>query len=131
MAMLLPLQTQRSAGTPTLNHNGRRTLPLMVCPTQSHKLCLKLTNRLVWHNIAYGITFGSSVSFYHSTGSDPLTLTAGPVSVSGSSNGADWHLGVLRLPRSGQADGGAEDWYYSGVYIESGTLTTSVTGPST
>jgi len=83
----------------------------------------------VWHNIAYGITFGSSVSFYHSTGSDPLALTAGPVTTSGTSNGEDWHLGVLRLPRSGYTDNAPEDWYFSGVYIESGPVTTSITGP--
>jgi hypothetical protein len=38
----------------------------------------------VWHNIAYGIV--------------PA------VSVSASSNGADWHLGVLELPRDGYTD---------------------------
>ncbi|KAH7351028.1 hypothetical protein BKA65DRAFT_583206 [Rhexocercosporidium sp. MPI-PUGE-AT-0058] len=84
----------------------------------------------VWHNVAFGIDFGAnSVTFYHSTGADPLAQTAGPISTSTSSNGADWHLGVLRLPKSGVSDGGAEDWYYSGVYIESGTLTTSIAGP--
>lgn len=69
-----------------------------------------------------------SVAFWHSTGSDPLTLTVPAVSVSASSNGEDWHLGVLELPVSGQADG-TEDFYFSGVYIESGSLTTSVAGP--
>ncbi|RPB23453.1 hypothetical protein L211DRAFT_849720 [Terfezia boudieri ATCC MYA-4762] len=31
-----------------------------------------------------------------------------------------WHLGVLRLPNrsSGTSDPAAEDWYFSGVYIE-------------
>ncbi|CAD6444731.1 31534587-2252-4c14-a076-203e52adcf4c [Sclerotinia trifoliorum] len=83
----------------------------------------------VWHNVAYGIDFSAgSVEFYHSTGSDPLTLTVPAVSVSASSNGADWHLGVLELPVSGQTDG-TEDFYFSGVYIESGSLTTSVAGP--
>ncbi|KAF7933788.1 uncharacterized protein EAE98_003497 [Botrytis deweyae] len=83
----------------------------------------------VWHNIAYGIDFSAgSVEFYHSTGSDPLTLTVPAVSVSASSNGADWHLGVLELPVTGQTDG-TEDFYFSGVYIESGSLTTSVAGP--
>ncbi|KAF2703282.1 glycoside hydrolase family 131 protein [Pleomassaria siparia CBS 279.74] len=79
-----------------------------------------------WHNIAYEIDFDAgSVSLWHSTGSDALTSTAGPVTTSTSSNGADWHLGVLRLP--GSNDGtGAEDWYFSGVYVESGDLTTSV-----
>ncbi|KAF2624063.1 glycoside hydrolase family 131 protein [Macroventuria anomochaeta] len=79
-----------------------------------------------WHNVAYEIDFDTgSVSFYHSTGSDALTKTAGPFDASTSSNGADWHLGVLRLPGSNDADG-AEDWFFSGVYVESGDLTTSV-----
>lgn len=71
----------------------------------------------------------NTVGFWHSTGSDPLTQVVAPVSVSTSSNGADWHLGVLELPRDGYADAN-EDYYFSGVYIESGTLTTAVTGPA-
>jgi hypothetical protein len=71
---------------------------------------------------------GGSVAFWHSTGSDPLTLTVAAVSVSASSNGEDWHLGVLELPVSGQVDA-TEDIYFSGVYVESGSLTTSVAGP--
>lgn len=50
------------------------------------------------------------------------------MSVSTSSNGADWHLGVLELPRSGYPDAN-EDFYFSGVYVEDGTITTSVSGP--
>ncbi|KAK5137977.1 hypothetical protein LTR08_005774 [Meristemomyces frigidus] len=50
----------------------------------------------VWHNIAYAIDFDAgSVGFYHSTGADDLKLTVSPVSVSATSSGADWHLGVL------------------------------------
>ncbi|KAL9095672.1 MAG: hypothetical protein Q9165_002104 [Trypethelium subeluteriae] len=83
----------------------------------------------VWHNIAYGIDFDAgSVTFYHSTGSDPLTKTAGPVSVSASSNGADWHVGVLGLNQTSAIT--TENWLWSGVYIESGSLTTSVAGPA-
>jgi len=83
----------------------------------------------VWHNVAYEIDFsGGTVAFWHSTGSDPLTLTVSAVSASASSNGEDWHLGVLELPVSGQSDT-TEDYYFSGVYIESGSLTTSVAGP--
>lgn len=83
----------------------------------------------VWHNVAYEIDFSANtVAFWHSTGSDDLKLTVSAVSVSASSNGADWHLGVLELPRSGYPDG-LEDLYFSGVYIESGSLTTSVSGP--
>ena len=59
-----------------------------------------------------------------------LTLDAeiAPVSVSASSNGADWHLGVLELPRSGYPDSN-EDFYFSGVFIESGPITTAIGGP--
>lgn len=92
------------------------------------------------------------MNFYHSTGAEDLTLTAGPVTGSASSvsfplliseerkkqgmltqhpqNGADWHLGVLRLPKDGEDATAAEDWYFSGVYIESGTLTKTVVGPA-
>ncbi len=52
-----------------------------------------------------------------------------PVSASASSNGADWHLGVLEQPRSGYSDA-TEDFFFSGVYIETGTITTAVGGPS-
>lgn len=79
-----------------------------------------------WHNVAYGIDFSAgTVEFYHSTGADDLKKIAGPVSASTDSNGADWHLGVLRLTN----DGSTEDWNFSGVYIESGDLTTSVVSP--
>ena len=47
---------------------------------------------------------------------------------SASSNGQDWHLGVLELPRGGYPDQD-EDFYFSGVYIESGPITTAVSGP--
>jgi hypothetical protein len=79
-----------------------------------------------WHNVAYEIDFDAgSVTFWHSTGSDALTKTAGPITASTSSNGADFHVGVLRLPGSNDAPG-AEDWFFSGVYIESGELTTAI-----
>jgi len=83
----------------------------------------------VWHNVAYEIDFSANtVGFWHSTGGNPLTRLVAPVSVSTSSNGADWHVGVLELPRDGYPDSN-EDYYWSGVYIESGSLTTSVSGP--
>lgn len=79
-----------------------------------------------WHNVAYEIDFDAgAVTFWHSTGSSALAKTAGPVKASTSSNGADWHVGVLRLPGSNDAPG-AEDWFFSGVYIESGELTTAI-----
>lgn len=76
--------------------------------------------------VAYEIDFSANtVGFWHSTGADPLKLTVSPVSASTSSNGADWHLGVLELPRSGYSDSN-EDFYFSGVYVESGSLTTTI-----
>jgi hypothetical protein len=87
----------------------------------------------VWHNFAYEINFSSNqVTLWHSTGAAALTKTAGPFSASTSTNSADWHLGVLRLPnRNGGTNAqGAEDWYFSGVYVESGSLTTAFTGGS-
>jgi hypothetical protein len=83
----------------------------------------------VWHNIAYEIDFGANrVGFWHSLNDQPLKQLVAPVSASTSSNGQDWHLGVLELPRSGYPDKN-EDFYFSGVYIEDGTITTSVSGP--
>ena len=79
-----------------------------------------------WHNVAYGIDFSAgTVEFYHSTGAAALEKIAGPVAASTDSNGADWHLGVLRLTN----DGSQEDWNFSGVYIESGDITTSIVSP--
>ncbi|KAF3922314.1 hypothetical protein ABW20_dc0109262 [Dactylellina cionopaga] len=82
----------------------------------------------VWHNVAYDINFSTQqVSFWHSTGSDPLVLTAGPFSASTQSNAADWHLGVLRLPMNSDLQSSdVEDWYFSGVYVESGSLTKNI-----
>ncbi|KAI1501268.1 hypothetical protein F5X99DRAFT_428563 [Biscogniauxia marginata] len=83
----------------------------------------------VWHNVAFEIDFSSNtVGFWHSEGADPLERVVAPVSASTSSNGADWHLGVLELPRSGYSDG-TEDFYFSGVYIEDGAVTTEIGGP--
>jgi hypothetical protein len=84
----------------------------------------------VWHNVAYEIDFSkNTVGFWHSEGGDALKQVVAPVSASTSSNGADWHLGVLELPRSGYSDS-TEDFYFSGVYIESGSITTAIGGPT-
>ncbi|KAH0292635.1 hypothetical protein M436DRAFT_82994 [Aureobasidium namibiae CBS 147.97] len=76
-----------------------------------------------WHNVAYGIDFDAgTVEFFHSTGGDALVSKAGPIKASVSSNGADWHVGVLKFSKT------KEDWFFSGVYIEDGELTTAVGG---
>jgi hypothetical protein len=73
--------------------------------------------------VAYGIDFdASTVEFFHSTGGDKLVSKAGPMKASVSSNGADWHVGVLKFSKT------KEDWFFSGVYIEDGELTASVGG---
>jgi hypothetical protein len=79
-----------------------------------------------WHNVAYEIDFDAGqVTFWHSTGSAALEKIAGPEKVSAQSNGADWHVGVLRLP--GSNDGtGAEDWFFSGVFVEDGDVTKEI-----
>lgn len=71
----------------------------------------------------------NTVEFYHSTGADDLVLTVEAVSATVSSNGADWHVGVLELQRDGYDDT-TEDFFFSGVYIED-ELTLSVSGGST
>ncbi|KAI5868140.1 hypothetical protein GGS23DRAFT_13517 [Durotheca rogersii] len=84
----------------------------------------------VWHNVAFEIDFGArTVGLWHSEGGDPLVQTVAPVSASTSSNGQDWHLGVLELPRSGYPDT-TEDFYFSGIYIESGPITTAIGSPT-
>ncbi|KAK6819125.1 hypothetical protein RU639_008313 [Aspergillus parasiticus] len=79
-----------------------------------------------WYNFAYDIDFDSQkVGLWASNGSEPLTQVVEPVSASTSTNSADWHVGQLRLPGS-ESDDAAEDWFWSGVYIEEGPITTEV-----
>lgn len=82
-----------------------------------------------WYNFAYDIDFSAGqVGLWQSTGSAPLTQVVAPIAQSASSNGADWHIGVLRLPNGG-TNAAAEDYFWSGIYIESGSITTSIAGP--
>ncbi|KAF7597137.1 hypothetical protein BBP40_009475 [Aspergillus hancockii] len=79
-----------------------------------------------WYNFAYDIDFDSqTVGLWASNGSDPLTQVVAPVSASTSTNSADWHVGQLRLPGSA-SDDAAEDWYWSGVYIEEAPITKNI-----
>ncbi|KAF7713084.1 Glycoside Hydrolase Family 131 protein [Penicillium ucsense] len=83
-----------------------------------------------WYNFAYDIDFdGQTVGLWASNGSAPLTEVVTGVKASTSTNSADWHVGQLRLPNGG-TDAQAEDWFWSGVYIEKGPITTSIAGPS-
>ncbi|KAF2155067.1 glycoside hydrolase family 131 protein [Myriangium duriaei CBS 260.36] len=85
-----------------------------------------------WHNIAYEVDFSAkTVAFYHSLGANDLALIAGPQPAPTYSNAWDFHIGVLRLANPDLSMTGAtEDWYFSGIYIETGPLTHSVSGPN-
>ncbi|PLB51045.1 hypothetical protein P170DRAFT_355312 [Aspergillus steynii IBT 23096] len=81
-----------------------------------------------WYNFAYEIDFDAqTVGLWASDGSAALTQVVKPVSASAQTNSQDWHVGELRLD-NGQK-GGAEDWYWSGIYIEKGEITKVVSGP--
>lgn len=83
-----------------------------------------------WYNFAYDIDFDTgTVGLWMSTGSDDLKKVVSPVSASTYTNSKDWHVGELRLPNGG-SDDAAEDWFWSGIYVETVPLTTSVAGPN-
>ncbi|TFL03221.1 carbohydrate-binding module family 1 protein [Pterulicium gracile] len=76
-----------------------------------------------WYNFAYEINFSSNTAaLWASTGGAALTKVTSNISVTVSTNSADWHLGVLRV----QGSGVTSDFYFSGVYIESGSITTAI-----
>ncbi|KAF4612099.1 hypothetical protein D9613_003637 [Agrocybe pediades] len=82
-----------------------------------------------WYNFAYDIDFSAStVGLWTSTGSDDLKQVIPNKSASTSTNSADWHIGVLRLPNGG-TNAAAEDWFWSGIFIEQAPITTSIAGP--
>ncbi|KAI0688866.1 hypothetical protein C8Q76DRAFT_259251 [Earliella scabrosa] len=76
-----------------------------------------------WFNFAYDIDFSAgSVGLWASTGSDPLKKVMNNVKASTSTNSADFHVGVLRIVNTPAP----EDWFVSGVFIESGPITTAI-----
>nr|VWP00956.1 Uncharacterized protein [Ganoderma boninense] len=76
-----------------------------------------------WYNFAYDIDFSAgTVSLWASNGSSPLTKVANNIAASTSTNSEDFHVGVLRIVNTDAP----EDWYVSGVYIESGPITTAI-----
>ncbi|RHZ63769.1 glycoside hydrolase family 131 protein [Aspergillus thermomutatus] len=82
-----------------------------------------------WYNFAYDIDFGAgTVGLWASTGSEALAKVVENVGASTSTNSQDWHVGELRLDNGGTS-AAAEDWFWSGVYVESGSVTTDVAGP--
>ncbi|THV00837.1 hypothetical protein K435DRAFT_750788 [Dendrothele bispora CBS 962.96] len=76
-----------------------------------------------WYNFAYDIDFSAgTVGLWASTGSAPLTKVVQNKAASTSTNSEDFHVGVLRIVNTPTP----EDWYVSGVYIESGPITTAI-----
>ncbi|KAB8251807.1 hypothetical protein BDV35DRAFT_296540 [Aspergillus flavus] len=82
-----------------------------------------------WYNFAYEIDFSAkTVGLWTSTGAEALKKVVEPVSAATQTDSKDWHVGELRLD-NGQK-GGKEDWFWSGVYIEKGEITTAIAGPA-
>lgn len=82
-----------------------------------------------WYNFAYDIDFSAgTVGLWSSNGSNALTQIVAPRSASPSTNSADWHIGALRLPNGGTS-AAAEDFYWSGIFVEQAPITTSIAGP--
>lgn len=82
-----------------------------------------------WYNFAYDIDFDAkTVGLWASNGTNALTQVVKGVSASTSTNSADFHIGQLRLDNGG-TDTAAEDWFWSGIFVEKAPITTSVAGP--
>jgi hypothetical protein len=82
-----------------------------------------------WYNFAYDIDFDAqTVGLWASNGTDALTQVVKGVSASTSTNSADFHIGQLRLDNGG-TDTAAEDWFWSGIFVEKAPISTSVAGP--
>ncbi|KZS86917.1 carbohydrate-binding module family 1 protein [Sistotremastrum niveocremeum HHB9708] len=74
-----------------------------------------------WYNFAYDINFSAgTVGLWASTNGDPLVRVMPNLPASTSTNSEDWHLGVLSFGSL------TEVWYFSGVYVENGPITTSI-----
>jgi len=83
-----------------------------------------------WYNFAYDIDFSAgTIGLWASNGSAALTQVMAPIAGSPSTNSADWHIGVLRLPNGG-TNSAPEDWYWSGIFVEEAPITTSIAGPN-
>lgn len=65
---------------------------------------------------------GGTVGLWYSEGSAPLTKVHSNIAASTSTNSEDFHVGVLRIVN----DATPENFYFSGVYIENGPITTTI-----
>jgi hypothetical protein len=81
-----------------------------------------------WYNFAYDIDFDAkTIGLWASTGAGALKKVVENIGANTFTDSQDWHVGELRLDNGANAP--AEDWFWSGVYIESGEVTTDVAGP--
>lgn len=81
-----------------------------------------------WYNFAYDIDFDAqTVGLWASNASDPVAQVSSGNCASTSTNSADWHIGELRLNNGGE-NSAAEDFYWSGIFIERAPITTQVAG---
>lgn len=81
-----------------------------------------------WYNFAYDIDFDAqTVGLWASNGSHPLTQVVSSISASTSTNSADWHIGELRLDNGG-LNSTAEDWFWSGIFVEKAPITAAIAG---
>jgi hypothetical protein len=85
-----------------------------------------------WYNFAYDIDFDAkTVGLWASTGRKALKKVVENIGANVFTDSQDWHVGMLRLDNTKPGKAWAEDWFWSGVYIESGRVTTDVAGPCT
>jgi len=83
-----------------------------------------------WYNFAYDIDFSAGTcGLWQSTGSSDLVQVESGISCSPSTNSADFHIGMLRLPNGGTSTA-PEDFYWSGIFVEQAPITTSIKGPT-
>ncbi|CAE6445104.1 unnamed protein product [Rhizoctonia solani] len=76
-----------------------------------------------WFNFAYDIDFtAQTVGLWASTGGAALTKVVQNIGATTFTDSHDFHVGVLRIVNQP----GIEDWYFSGVYIENGPITTAI-----
>jgi hypothetical protein len=122
----------REDNTLSWNIGGQRQWTTNLTADTWYNLYVSSLSRRSLPNIttsAYDIDFdGKKCGLYQSTGASPLVQVVAPKSCSASTNSADWHLGVLRLPNGGTS-GAAADFFWSRVFVEQAPVTTAVAGP--
>lgn len=83
----------------------------------------KFTKESIMSDNSISLQFtAKTVGLWASQGASPLVKVAANRAASTSTNSEDFHVGVLRIVNSAVA----EDWYVSGVFIESGPITTAI-----